>query len=91
MQCTPMHPTLLFCLMADNFICEGESAGAEWVNPLIKWQCTLMHPTLVFYSVLRPGNFTHQVESAATQWVKWNIILILIASNKGDSPLWHNI
>ena len=24
-----MHPTLLFCLMADNFICEGGSTGAQ--------------------------------------------------------------
>jgi hypothetical protein len=28
-----------------------------------------MHPTLVFYC-LTPDDFTRQVESAATQWVK---------------------
>ena len=33
---------------------------------------------------LTPDDFTRQVESAAPQWVKWNIILI--ALNKGDFP-----
>jgi hypothetical protein len=46
-----------------------------------------MHPTLVFYSVykhqsiflcLTPNDFTRQVESAATQWVKWPGILKFI-------------
>ena len=51
------------------------------VKPLIRCnatQCTLISILLCF----TPDDFTRQVEGAASQWVKWNIILI--ALNKGD-------
>jgi hypothetical protein len=48
-------------------------------------QCNPMHPTLISILLcLTPDDFTRQVEGAASQWVKWNIILI--ALNKGDFP-----
>jgi hypothetical protein len=37
-----------------------------------------MHPDAPYFSILlclTPDNFTHQVESAATQWVEWGLWL----------------
>jgi hypothetical protein len=51
-----------------------------------------MHPDAPYFSILicltqsillclTPDNFTHQVESAATQWVKERFILIISSNN----------